>query len=64
MKLKQGDKGTVFVAPSQRRVVFDHEHRGRYVFIYEDDPDDGLALSAEGLKILERAPAPAVGGQS
>jgi hypothetical protein len=55
MNLKRGGKGVVFVAPSRRRVVFDREADGQYVFVYEDDPSEGLALSEEGLKILERA---------
>jgi hypothetical protein len=30
------------------------------MFVYEDDLSDGLALSRDGLRILERAPKAAV----
>ncbi|MDR6381800.1 hypothetical protein [Paraburkholderia caribensis] len=54
MNLTKRDEGKVFVAPSRRRIVFEHERGGRYLFVYEDDPSEGLALSLDGLKILER----------
>jgi hypothetical protein len=57
MNLRKGDAGKVFMTPSGRRAVYVKEHGGVYMFAYEDDPTDGLALSPEGLRILERAPA-------
>lgn len=60
MNLRKCDAGKVFIAPSGRRVSFVIEQNGIYMFVYEDDLSDGLALSREGLRILERAPKAAV----
>jgi hypothetical protein len=57
MTLRKGDAGKVFIAPSGRRVLFVQEKLGVFMFVYQDDPTDGLALSPEALHILERAPA-------
>ena len=59
MTLRKCDAGKVFIAPSGRRVSFVQEKRGVYMFVYQDDPNDGLALTPEALRILERAPAAA-----
>jgi hypothetical protein len=56
MNLRKCDAGKVFIAPSGRRVSFVIEHSGVFMFVYEDDLSDGLALSRDGLRILERAP--------
>lgn len=55
MNLRKGDAGKAYMTPSGRRAVFVKEQDGAYMFVYEDDPTDGLALSREGLRILERA---------
>ena len=60
MNLRNRDAGKVFVAPSGRRVEFIAESRGAYLFQYLDDPSDGLALSADGLRILEKPAREAV----
>jgi hypothetical protein len=55
MNLSKRDQGKQFVAPSGRRVEFvAQQSDDRYVFVYVDDRDDGLALSQDGLRILER----------
>jgi hypothetical protein len=56
MNLRKCDAGKAFMTPSGRRAVFVKEQGGVYMFVYEDDPTDGLALSPESLRILERAP--------
>jgi len=55
MNLRKCDAGKVFIAPSGRLVSFEAEKGGVYMFTYLDDPTDGLALSFDGLRILERA---------
>jgi len=58
MNLSKRDQGKQFVAPSGRRVEFVAQpSEDRYVFVYVDDRDDGLALSQEGLWILDRVGA-------
>lgn len=57
MNLRKNDVGKVFVAPSGRHVEFVTEKAGSFVFHYLDDPSDGLSLSLDGLRILER-PSP------
>jgi hypothetical protein len=54
MNLRKKDAGKVFVAPSGRRVGFIGEKSGAFLFRYLDDPSDGLALSAESLRILDK----------
>lgn len=50
MKLSQRDVGKHFTAPSGREVEL---VAITYVFVYLDDPHDGMTLSHEGLLILE-----------
>lgn len=50
MKLSPRDVGKRFVAPSGREVEL---RAVTYVFVYVDDPYDGMTLSSEGLMILE-----------
>jgi hypothetical protein len=54
MKLCKRDEGKAFIAPSGRLVWFVQERNGSFIFTYDDDPLDGLSLSFEGLRILER----------
>ncbi len=54
MNLRKQDAGKVFVAPAGRRVGFIGEKSGAFLFRYLDDPSDGLALSAESLRILDK----------
>lgn len=53
MNLRKCDAGKVFVAPSGRTVTFVEERDGSFLFVYEDDPFDGLVLSPDGLRILD-----------
>jgi hypothetical protein len=53
MNLRKCDAGKVFIAPSGRTVTFLKEVDGSFLFAYEDDPLDGLALSKDGLMILD-----------
>lgn len=50
MKLSQRDVGRHFIAPSGREVEL---KAVTYVFVYLDDPYDGMTLSHEGLVILD-----------
>lgn len=54
MNLRNRDAGKVFVAPSGRHVEFVAERGGAFLFQYRDDPSDGLALSQDALRILEK----------
>lgn len=57
--LGKRDAGTQFIAPSGRHVEFVVKRDGTFLFAYLDDPTDGLALSLEGLRLLEPAKASA-----
>jgi hypothetical protein len=54
MTLGKRDIRRRFVAPSGREVELVAAYTDRFMFVYVDDRQDGLALSREGLKILER----------
>ncbi|MEI7296632.1 hypothetical protein WCQ02_31200 [Paraburkholderia tropica] len=54
MNLEKRDVGKRFLAPSGRQVELVSVLADRFMFVYVDDDEDGLALSREGLKILER----------
>ncbi|WP_234775202.1 hypothetical protein [Paraburkholderia tropica] len=54
MNLGKRDIGRRFIAPSGREVELVGVMSTRFMFVYVDDREDGLVLSLEGLKILER----------
>jgi hypothetical protein len=62
MNLGKRDVGRQFIAPSGRRIEFEGVHGNRFMFVYVDDREEGLALSGEGLRILEQAPATRASG--
>lgn len=62
MNLGKRDVGRQFIAPSGRRIEFEGVHGDRFMFVYVDDRQEGLAFSGEGLRILEPAPTPRAGG--
>ena len=64
MNLGKRDIGRRFVAPSGRHVELVGAFTDRFMFVYVDDREEGLALSLEGLKILERAPRAAETGDA
>jgi hypothetical protein len=54
MNLSERDAGKRFVAPSGREVEFIGKQGQQFLFVYVDDPCDGLALSDKNLFLLER----------
>jgi len=54
MTLSARDVGKRFVAPSGREVRFVGKQGQQFLFVYVDDPCDGLALSEKNLFLLER----------
>lgn len=56
MNLGSKDVGKRFIAPSGREVEYVGERGDRFVFAYVNEPGECLALSADGLRILDEAP--------